>query len=135
MALFDPPAPRPRLPSLREAFELFGEAFEHRSALAQLELAEARDHAVRSAILGLVTGLLGLFAGFAFTLLIAGLVWDSPHRVLWLAGLCLAYILGCVGTGYALRRHIRDWRPLEETQSQLQQDRQCLSQLIKSALS
>ena len=125
---------RPQLPAPGVAFSLLGEAAEHRTELASLEIADARDHALVSSLLAAGTAALVLFTGFAITLLLASLVWDSPSRVWWLVGLCVIYLGGAFWTGFALVHRLRTWRPLNETRSQLQEDFQCLSKLIKSAL-
>jgi uncharacterized membrane protein YqjE len=132
LSAFANPTPRPQLPAPGVAFSLLGESAHHRAELASLEIAEARDHAITSTVLAAGTAALALFTGFALTLLLASLAWDSPHRIWWLAGLCILYLVGAVVTGVALVRRLRSWRPLEETQSQLQQDFQCLSKLIQS---
>ena len=114
--------PRPQLPAPGVAFSLLGESLDHRRELASLEVVEARDHAIV------------LLLGFAITLLVASIVWDGPHRVAWMVGVCLVYGGGAVGSGSLLLKRLRTWHPLQETQSQLEQDFQCLSKLIKSVL-
>lgn len=126
------PSGRPQLPAPRVALELFGESFSHRAELAALEMEEAREHVAGSTVLAGAVAALALFAGFAFTLLVAGLVWDLPSRGWWLGGLCVLYLAAAVTAGIILTRRLRAWRPLGETQTQIQQDYQCLSQLIKS---
>jgi uncharacterized membrane protein YqjE len=128
------PTPRPQLPALGVALSLFSESVSHRAELAALEMGEAREHAVGSLLLTGVFSALTLFAGFAVTLLVASLVWDSPNRGWWLAGLSTLYIVGAVLTGVALSRRLSVWHPLEETCRQLQRDHQCLTNLIKSAV-
>ena len=125
---------RPQLPAPGVALSLFSESAAHRAELAALEMGEARDHALVSTVLAAGTAALGLFTGFAITLLIASLVWDSPHRVWWLAGLCAVYCGAAIWTGMVLVQRLRTWRPLCETHTQLQEDFQCLSKLIKSAI-
>jgi uncharacterized membrane protein YqjE len=125
-------SPRPQMPPLRVAVELFSESAAHRAELAVLELEEAREHVAGSSLLAGLVAALTLFAGFAFTLLVASLVWELPSRGWWLGGLCSLYVVAAVTAGLMLARRLRDWRPLGETQTQLQQDYQCLSQLIKS---
>ena len=123
---------RPQIPPLGTALDLFGESAAHRAELAGIEIAEASDHAFVSAILGIATVLLTLITGFAVTLLIASIVWDSPHRVWWLIGMGVVYLGGTVATGLVLHQRLRNWHPMGETRWQLQQDYQCLSNLIKS---
>ena len=132
-----PPAParRPELPPPGGVLGLLTESVAHRAELAGLELAEARDHASGSALLAGAAAVLALLTGFAFTLLIAGLVWDGPHRGWWLGGLCAGYLGATLLAGLKLRQRLLDWAPLGETHRQLQQDYQCLHQLIKSTAS
>lgn len=124
--------PRPQLPPPRVALELFSESVTHRAELAALELEEAREHAAGSTLLAGAVAALALFAGFALTLLVASLVWELPNRGWWLGGLCGVYVAGTVTAGLVLARRLRAWRPLGETQAQLQQDYQCLRHLLKS---
>jgi uncharacterized membrane protein YqjE len=126
------PPPRLQLPAPGVALGLFTESFAHRAELAALELTEAREHALGSSLLAGATAALVLFTGFAFTLLVAGLVWDDPHRGWWLGGLNAAYLAATVATAFILTRRLRTWRPFGETQRQLQEDYQCLNRLIKS---
>ena len=128
------PKPRPRLPAPGAAFSLFSESVAHRAELASVEVGEARDHALVSTLLAASTVVLALFTGFAITLLLASLVWDSPHRVWWLIGLCAIYLGAAILTGLSLVKRLRTWRPMSETSSQLHEDFQCLSQLIKSVV-
>lgn len=134
MSLLDPPPARPRLPSVGESFRLLGDALSHRTALAKCELEEASQHAARSAILGALAVFLALFTGFAFTLLIAAIVWDSPHRAWWMAGLFMLYLGGAGGAAWALRRRLVEWRPLEETRLQVAEDQRQLGDLLRSSL-
>lgn len=127
------PARRPEFPTPSVALGLLSESVAHRAELAALELGEARDHALGSALLAGAAGALVLFTGFAVTLLLASLVWDDPHRAWWLGGLGAAYLAAAAGAGIALQRRMRDWQPLREIRHQLQEDHQCLSQLLKSA--
>ncbi|HEY4248835.1 MAG TPA: phage holin family protein [Lacunisphaera sp.] len=126
--------PRPQLPAPGVAFSLLGESLDHRRELASLEVGEARDHAIVSTLLAAGTAALVLLTGFAVTLLVASLVWESPHRVAWMVGVCMVYGGTAVWIGSVLVKRLRTWQPLQETQSQLEQDFQCLSKLIKSVL-
>lgn len=123
---------RPRIPAPGEVVSLLSEAAGHRLDLAQLELSEARDHALVSGLLAAVATVLGLLAGLAITLLIAALLWETEHRNWWLAGLCLLYLAISLGAGCALMRRLRQWRPLAETKFQLDQDGQCLNRIMNS---
>jgi uncharacterized membrane protein YqjE len=126
------PTGRPQLPSPGVALGLLSESAAHRAELAALEFQEAREHATHSALLAGAAVGLALCTGFAFTFFVAGLVWDRPDRAWWLAGLTAVYLGSAVVCGFRLSRRLRDWKPLGETQSQLQQDYQCLSKLLKS---
>ncbi len=122
------------MPAPGVAFSLFSESVAHRAELASVEVGEARDHALVSTLLAAGTIVLALFTGFAVTLLLASLVWDSPHRIWWLTGLCAIYLGSALATGFTLVKRLRTWRPMSETTSQLQEDFQCLSHLIKSVV-
>jgi uncharacterized membrane protein YqjE len=126
-------ASRPQIPAASQIVGLFTESVAHRAELAALELNEAREHALVSTVIGIVAVGLALFTGFAFTVFVAGAVWESPNRTTWLGGLCIVYLLGALVAGVMVTRRLRAWRPLEETQSQLQRDYQCLSQLFRHA--
>jgi uncharacterized membrane protein YqjE len=133
MSLLDAFSPR-RVPSLGETTALLDEALSHRTKLAAIELDEARSHAQTSALMLSACAVLGLLAGFAFTLTLAAIVWDSPHRGWWLGGLCSAYLVGAMGMALALYRRLQIWEPFAEIRSQLQQDHQCLVGLMKSPI-
>jgi uncharacterized membrane protein YqjE len=132
MSLLDSIESRPQVPSLGTVVRLFNDALANRVDLAAVELEETRAEAVVAAVLcGLVLCLV-LFAGFAFTLMVAALVWESPHRGAWLAALGGTYLLAGGVTAFLLSRRLRTWRPFAETKSQLKQDQQCLRDLTKS---
>jgi uncharacterized membrane protein YqjE len=125
------PRPAPaRIPSFTVALSLFSEATAHRAELAGLELAEARDHALHSTVLAVVTGALVILTGFSLTLLAAALVWDSPHRHWWLGAMVVLYAGVTLALFFNFLRRIRAWRPLEETSRQLKSDCQCLQHLL-----
>jgi uncharacterized membrane protein YqjE len=134
MSLLDSIESRPQMPSLGTVVRLFNDALENRLGLAGVELDETRVHASVSALLLGVVVCLVNFAGFAFTLMVAALVWDSGHRGAWLAGLGGFYAAAAGLTSFFLWRRLRDWRPFAETKSQLNQDQQCLKELTKSIL-
>jgi len=123
---------RPQLPPLSVALSLLSESAAHRAELATLELAEARDHALVSTLLAAGTVAMALLTGFALTFLVAGMVWDSPYRVAWLAGLSGFDLAATTLTGAVLLKRLRTWRPLNETQNQLTEDFQCLNKIIKA---
>jgi uncharacterized membrane protein YqjE len=132
MSLFGSARTQPRVPPLGETAALLNEALLHRAELAALELDEAGGHARTSALLLGVGAVLGLLGGFAVTLTLAALVWDSPHRGWWLAGLCALYLLGAMAAGLCLRHRLKTWRPFGEIRAQLKEDHQCLVRLIKA---
>lgn len=121
-----------RVPPLNQTASMLSEAVGHRAELAALELDEAGAHARTSLVLVIVASLFGLLAGFALTLTVAGLVWDSPHRAAWLAALAAAYLVAAGIAGWVVRRRFQTWKPFSETRTQLQQDHACLNQIIQS---
>jgi len=134
MSLLDSIESRPQVPSLGTVVRLLNEALENRLGLADVELDETRVHASVSAlILGVVLCLVN-FAGFAFTLMVAAIVWDGAHRGAWLAGLGGVYLAAAAIASFVLWRRLRDWRPFAETKSQLNQDQQCLKELTRAIL-
>ncbi len=124
------PAPRPQFPPAEVALSLLANGTSHRAQLATLELGEARDHATGSLLLASAVGVLTLLAGFALTLLAAALVWASPHREWWLAGMTVCYLAIAGGAAAALNRRLRTWQPLAETHHQLLEDCECLRHLL-----
>lgn len=132
MSLFDPPEPRPHVPPFGTIVRLFNDAVGNRADLAALEFEETRGEAILSAVLLVVILCLVLFAGFAFTLMVAALVWERPDRGTCLAGLGGFYLLAGGIAGFVLWRRWQAWRPFAETKSQLRQDGQCLRDLAKT---
>lgn len=125
---------RLQLPPVSRVLHLFNDAVEHRAELAAVELGEAGSHVQTSLLLFLGAAVFALLTGFAFTLMVAGIVWDLPHRGWWLAGLFAVYFAGTAGLVFSLRHRFQTWRPLKETRSQLKQDHQCLRTLFKSII-
>lgn len=134
MSLLGASESRPRIPPLGETAALLGEAASHRSALMAIELVEARSHALVSAWLFCVAALLAFLGALSLTLILAALVWDSPYRTWWLAGIGMVHLGGAVFMGLLLRRRLQSWQPLAEIRHQLRLDHQCLSQIIKAIL-
>jgi uncharacterized membrane protein YqjE len=122
---------RARIPSFPVALSLFSEATAHRAELAGLELAEARDHALHSMVLAVITGALVNLTGFSLTLLVAALVWNDPHRNWWLGAMAVLYAGVTLALFFNFLRRMRAWRPLEETSRQLKSDCQCLQRLLQ----
>jgi uncharacterized membrane protein YqjE len=132
MSLLDSIESRPQVPSLGTAIRLLTDAVGNRADLAALELEETRAEASTSLVLLGVVGCLAHCAGFAFTLMVAALVWDSPHRGAWLAGVGGGYLVAGGLVALLLWRRLRAWQPFAETKSQLKQDHQCLRDLSKA---
>jgi uncharacterized membrane protein YqjE len=116
------------------ALSLFSEATAHRAELAGLELAEARDHALHSTVLAVVTGALVILTGFSLTLLAAAIVWDNPHRNWWLGAMGALYAGITLVLFFNFLRRMRAWRPMEETSRQLKSDCQCLQHLLHEVI-
>lgn len=123
--------PRPRLPPLGAVFSLLCEAAGNRAELAGLELREAREHLVRSLVIGAFVAGFFLMSGMALTLLLAALAWNTPNREWWLAAILGFDVLVTATLFFILMRRLRDWAPLAETQHQLQRDQQCLTALLR----
>lgn len=98
-----------------------------RGELAALELADARDRAVRWLIIGLIGAVLLLAALVTVSLWIAALFWDG-RRALALGLLALAYALGgLVAIGIVRREAARAPTLLAQTRAELQNDRDALA--------
>lgn len=134
MSLLGATEPRPRVPPLGEISSLLDDAVSHRASLAVIELAEARAHAQTSVVLLGAFILLAFLGGVALTLTFAGLVWESPSRAWWLAGITMVYLGAATTAGLFLRHRLKSWRPLADIRNQLQLDHQCLTRLIRSML-
>lgn len=124
------PAPASTLSFLGPAPRIVLEGLMHRGQLATLEMAEARDHAARTALIALLAGVGALLAGFAALLTLAALVWQRDDRGLILGLATLALVLGAGGLGGWAARRLRAWQPLAETRRQLHEDRVCLENLL-----
>ncbi len=97
-----------------------------RGELAALELAEARDRAVRWLVLGLVAAVLLLAALMTVSLWVAALFWDGP-RVLALGLLALVYAAAGAVAVSVLRREVAAAPPiLSGTRAELEKDRDAL---------
>lgn len=134
MSLLGATEPRPRIPPLREAATMLNEAVSHRADLVAIELTEARAHALTSAILLGVAVLLAFLGLLTLNLIVAALVWESPHRAWWLVGLGGIHLGGAAIAVLLLQRRLRSWQPLSEIRHQLHLDQQCLSQILKAIL-
>jgi uncharacterized membrane protein YqjE len=124
-----PDAGRPAglLGSLRELLAQALAVLLTRGELAALELADARDRAVRWLIIGLVGAVLLLAALVTVSLWIAALFWDGP-RALALGLLALAYALGgLVAIGIVRREAAQAPTMLAQTRAELQKDRDALA--------
>lgn len=121
----------PGLSRIRTGAEVVLRGVEHRAELAALEFDELRAHTtVASWLIG--GGIACFFlAGFAATLLVAAIYWDTPHRVgalSWLVGVELLLGVGAIAW---LCRCWRTWRPWSATREQLRRDVQCLHQIFQ----
>jgi len=100
--------------------------FATRGELAALELADARDRAMRWLGLGMIAAVLLLAALMTFSLWVAAIFWDGPRG--WALGLlALAYaIAGFVAVG-VVRREVAAAPPLlAQTRAELEKDRDAL---------
>lgn len=97
-----------------------------RGELAALELATARDRAVRWLVLGLVAAVLMLAALLTVSLWVAAIFWDGP-RALALGLLAAAYAVAGVIAISVIRREVAA-APLilSETRAELEKDRDAL---------
>ncbi len=120
----------PFLSALGPASRIVVEGLAHRGELAALELAEARDHAAKTAVMALGAVACALLTGFAGTFALAALVWHREDRGLILGLVTLAYALGAAGLGLFAARRLRDWRPLAETRHQLGEDCACVREML-----
>jgi len=97
-----------------------------RGELAVLELATARDRAVRWLVLGLVAAVLMLAALMTVSLWVAAIFWDGP-RALALGLLAAAYAVAGVIAISVIRREVAAAPPiLSETRAELENDRDAL---------
>jgi uncharacterized membrane protein YqjE len=124
------PASASPLSFLGPAPRIVLEGLMHRSQLATLEMTEARDHAARTALIGLLAGVGALLAGFAALLTLAALVWHRDDRGLILGLATLVIVIGAGALGAWAAHRLRTWQPLAETRRQLREDRICLENLL-----
>lgn len=109
------------------------EALVHRGELASLELKEAQQHGLRTALLMGFSGILVLLGGFAGTFALAAAVWQRDDRGLILTFLTLGYLVGAAILAYVASRRLRDWSPFAETCRQFHADCACLHDVIATA--
>ncbi|MBM4181142.1 MAG: phage holin family protein [Betaproteobacteria bacterium] len=97
-----------------------------RSELAALELADARDRALRWVVLGLVASVLLLAALTTLSLWVAVLFWDGPRA--WAVGALAATYLVAGGVLLAVIRRQMSRAPalLSQTRDELRKDRESL---------
>jgi uncharacterized membrane protein YqjE len=97
-----------------------------RSELAALELADARDRAVRWLALALVAAVLLLAALVTVSVWVAAIFWDGP-RVLAVGLLAVGYAVAGAVAFSILRREVAAAPPiLSETRAELEKDRDAL---------
>jgi uncharacterized membrane protein YqjE len=126
-----PPSPASATPL--GALRILARGTGHRIQLATIELAQARMHAITSGVIGGFAIGLSLIAGFSITLCIAAMVWESPHRMMWLTSITFVYVALAAAVVAILLKRMIAWRPFSETTHQLLEDYQCLRQLIDRA--
>jgi uncharacterized membrane protein YqjE len=118
--------PRGLVGSLRTLLANALTLFLTRGELAALELAEARDRAVRWLVLGLIAAVLLLAALMTVSLWVAALFWEGP-RALALGLLAAAYAIAGFFAISVVRREIEAAPPiLSETRAELEKDRDTL---------
>ena len=97
-----------------------------RGELAALELATARDRAVRWLVLGLMAAVLMLAALLTVSIWVAAIFWDGP-RALALGLLATAYAVAGVIAISVIRSEVAAAPPiLSETRAELEKDRDAL---------
>jgi uncharacterized membrane protein YqjE len=97
-----------------------------RGELAALELATARDRAVRWLVLGLMAAVLMLAALLTVSIWVAAIFWDGP-RALALGLLAAAYAVAGVVAISIIRSEVAAAPPiLSETRAELEKDRDAL---------
>jgi len=107
------------------------QALEHRAALANLELEEARKHASVVVVVGAMSLLLLLLVGTTLGLIVAAAFWDTPHRVLALVLFGAGELLLAGAAAWYVRHRWRCWRLLEHTRDQLTKDLSCLREILR----
>ena len=100
--------------------------FATRSELAALELADARDRAMRWLGLGMIAAVLLLAALMTFSLWVAAIFWDGPRG--WALGLlALAYAIAGFVAVSVVRHEVAAAPPLlAQTRAELEKDRDAL---------
>lgn len=100
--------------------------FATRGELAALELADARDRAMRWLGLGMVAAVLLLAALMTLSLWVAAIFWDGPRG--WALGLlALAYAIAGFVAVSIVRREVAAAPPLlAQTRAELEKDRDAL---------
>lgn len=121
----------PRLLRLQAAADIVWRALGHRGELAALECKAARSELATTGVLVAAATVALLLAGFALTLLVAAIFWDTPHRVTAICGLAGGEIVVGLVAGAWARRRWRSWEPLTNTRRQLQQDAECVREILR----
>jgi uncharacterized membrane protein YqjE len=109
------------------------EALAHRSELAALELREAQEHGLRTALFLGVAAVLALLGGFAANLAIAAAVWNRGDRASILAAVTAGYLVVAGALAYVGSRRLRTWHPFSETCRQFHEDCACIHDVIVSS--
>ena len=112
--------------SLRALFAQGMTLLATRGELAALELADARDRAMRWLALGMVAAVLLLAALMTLSLWVAAVFWDGPRA--WALGLLvLAYAAAGAVAVSVVRRELAATPPLlAQTRAELEKDRDAL---------
>lgn len=114
-----PPAARAILSGLR-----------HRGELAALETAEARDHLLRSLLLGAAGLIAAQLAALGLMFALAAAVWHREDRGWLLGAFALGQLVLAAALVRSLVRRLRRWEPLAETRRQLRADGECIEDLL-----
>jgi uncharacterized membrane protein YqjE len=109
------------------------EALMHRAELASVELKEARQHGLRTAILAGVSGALLLLGGFCATFALAAAVWNRDDRGLILGLVTVGYLVAAGILAFLAARRMKTWKPFSETARQFREDSACIHDIINSS--
>jgi len=108
-------------------------ALEHRAELASLELKEAGQHGLRTAIVISVSAVFALLGGMAATFALAAAVWDRPDRGMILSLAALGYLLASGAFALVASRRLKSWSPFSESARQLREDISCVQDIVSDA--
>jgi uncharacterized membrane protein YqjE len=103
----------------------------HRAELAALELVEARNTAIASALWWAGGVLLLLLGSATLTALVAAAFWNTPYRLTALGIMAAVYLGGAATCFLQFRHRLRSWQPFHETAGQIRKDASCLGELMQ----